>query len=54
MRQRVLQTLRAELTWRHLGQAAALVAVALLGPGPACSSVPNAPTRWARSSSPRR
>lgn len=31
MRQRVLQTLRAELTWRHLGQAAALVAVALLG-----------------------
>jgi predicted phosphodiesterase len=31
MRQRVLQTLRAELTWQHLGQAAALVAVALLG-----------------------
>ena len=31
MRQRVLRTLRAELTWRHLGQASALVAVALLG-----------------------
>jgi predicted phosphodiesterase len=31
VRQRVLTTLRAELTWRHLGQAAAFAAVALLG-----------------------
>ena len=31
MRQRVLSTLRAELTWRHLAQAAAFGAVALFG-----------------------
>ena len=31
MRQRVLSTLRAELTWRHLGKVAAFVAVAVLG-----------------------
>ena len=31
MRQRVLSTLRAELTWRHLAQVAAFVAIAALG-----------------------